>query len=45
MQPLTYVLKTLERQALNGSPLVTRVPRPPTVAYVLLTYVLAMLDP
>ena len=56
MQPLTYVLKALEKQALNGSPLVTlqcvpaldvkmllrRVPRPPTLTYVLLTYVLAM---
>ena len=56
MQPLTYVLKTLEKQALNGPPLVTlqcvpaldvkmllrRVPRPPTLTYVLLTYVLAM---
>ena len=58
MQPLTYVLKTLEKQALNGSPLVTlqcvpaldmkkllrRVPRPPTLTYVLLTYDLAMPD-
>ena len=58
MQPLTYVLKTLEKQAQNGSPLVTlqcvpaldmkmllrRVPRPPSLTYVLLTYVLAMPD-
>ena len=56
MQPLTYVLKTLEKQALNGPPLVTlqcvpaldvkmlprRVPRPPTLTYVLLTCVLEM---
>ena len=49
-------LKTLEKQALNGPPLVTlrcvpaldvkmlprRVPRPPTLTYVLLTYVLEM---
>ena len=56
MQPLTYVVKTLEKQALSGSPLVTlqcvpaldvkmllrRVPRPLTLTYVLLTYVLAM---
>ena len=49
-------LKTLEKQALNGPPLVTfecvpaldvkkllrHVPRPPTLTYVLLTYVLEM---
>ena len=51
-------LKTLEKQALNGPPLVTfacvpaldvkkllrQVPRPPTLTYVLLTYVLEMPD-
>ena len=49
-------LKTMEKQALNGPPLVTfervpaldvnkllrHVPRPPTLTYVLLTYVLEM---
>ena len=52
-------LKTLEKQAPNGPPLVTfecvpalvvktllrYVPRPPTLTYVLLTYVLEMPDP
>ena len=59
VQPQTYVLETLEQQALNGSPLVTlqcvpivdvkmllrRAPRPPTLTYVLLTYVLAIPEP